>query len=70
MEGDGAVIELKYRAKITAQWLRKCLQDGMAADECSSCPFDGGELSCMDLLHLTAADLLDKLAAEVKTTRR
>ena len=66
MANEAAVIGLKYEAKITADWLRKCVEDDKVADLCYKCPFDDGVHNCMDHLHNKAADLLDKLAAAAK----
>ena len=60
------VMRLKYEAAITADWLRKCVEDDKVADYCRKCPFDNGSNNCMDYLHTTAADLLGKLAARAK----
>lgn len=60
------VLRLKYEAAVTADWLRKCVEDDKVADYCHKCPFDNGINNCMDYLHTTAADLLCKLAAVAK----
>ena len=60
------VLRLKYEAAVTADWLRKCVEDDKVADYCHKCPFDNGSNNCMDYLHTTAADLLSKLAALAK----
>lgn len=52
----------KYQAAIVVSWLRKCLDDPTVADHCHKCPFDDGIHNCIDYLHTTAADLLEKLA--------
>lgn len=52
----------KYDAAIVVRWLRQCSEDPLVADRCHSCPFDDGVHNCMDYLHTTAADLLEKIA--------
>ena len=52
----------KYKATIVVKYLRCCLEDPAVPDRCKSCPFDDGVHNCIDYLHTTAADLLEKLA--------
>ncbi len=59
MAGD---INDKYNAAIVVDWLRKCSENPLKAGNCNKCPFDDGEHNCMDYLHTTAADLLEKFA--------
>lgn len=57
-------MQTKYQATVVIDWLRKCSEDEKVADFCHKCPFDDGEHNCMDHLHNTAADLLEKLVRQ------
>ena len=65
MAKNDAAIRAKYEARVVAQQLRKCSEDDKVADYCRYCQHDDGVHNCMDHLHITAADLLEKLAAMV-----
>lgn len=57
-----ATAEDKHQAAIIIRALRGCLDDVKVVDYCHKCPFDDGIHNCIDYLHITAADLLEKLA--------